>query len=176
MTYDYTGYEDEPEDTNLAELTRLARLMTEAQVQLDDAERAFKKAQAALKQIQEVDLPEKMEALGIETFTANGLRISIKEKIRANIPSDRVAEALAWLDANGFGALTKHDFKVTYKKGEEDAVRTTRKELEALGVPYSEKRYVHPSPLASFAREQLSDGTELPECFSVHRQQIAKVG
>lgn len=177
LTYDYTGHDEAPVETTLDELMELALHMAEAQVRLDDAEKVYNTAKAQLKEIQEKLLPEKMEALGMRDFTTRqGVKITIRETIRASMPEETRDLGLRWLDENGYGKMTKHDFNVSFKKGDEGAADATRKELQALGVDFKEKRYVHPSTLSSFAKQRLEEGDDLPEqFFNVHRQQIAKV-
>ena len=51
-----------------------------------------------------------------------------------------------------------------------------RKELEAKGLEADDKTSVHPSTLASFVREKLRDGQEIPlDVLGVHRQRISKI-
>ena len=163
----------------MARLATLAREMADLEQVVIDAEKTLRQAQAALAQIQEKTIPEQMDALGIEEFTATGgLKISIGEVIRASIPKARQEEAVLWLDDHGFGDLVKRKFVVSFQKNEEKWANKFARDLaqRKRELAVTQDKGVHAQTLSAFVREQLAAGNELPmELFNVYRQRLARL-
>lgn len=163
---------------SLAELQKLAELQAEAEAKVKRIEAELSAAQKVLSDLAERQVPELMDSIGIEEFTTRtGLKISIKEVIRASIPKANEVRAFAWLRANGSGALIKRNIVASFGMGEDDQadhLLDIMQEEHIEGV--SDKQSVHPSTLSSFVTKRLEAGEELPiELFGVHRQRFAQV-
>jgi hypothetical protein len=178
---DYLAYARETSGGAPADLTRLAELAEKqaaAELAVKRAEDALQKAQDELRKIAEGELPELMDSLGLEEFrTATGLKIEVKEMIRASIPKPREAEAFAWLRANNHDALIKRSLVVSFGKGEDDEANTLGTQLTEEGYSFDDKQAVHAQTLSAFVREQLEKGKEIPiDLLGVFRQRKSKVG
>ena len=179
MTQDYSQYSEPTSSDALAQLGNMAVEMTALETKVVEAERALKVAQEDLRIISEKTIPDAMDALGIEEFTARGgLKIRIGEAIRASIPKARQEEAVTWLDAHGFAALVKRKFVVQFGKDEEKWANKFAADLakRKRQLAVAQDKAVHPSTLSAFVREQLEEGADLPlDLFGVFRQRFAKL-
>jgi len=173
---DYTSF-TKTDDSALAELSGLAAQQVEAEVVLAVAEANVATAKRALREIQEVKIPELMDSVGMEEFTTtSGLRIRVRENIRASISQANAADAFAWLRENGHEALIKRQVTVMFGKGEDAEAAETIKALEERKLPVDDKSSVHASTLAKFVREKLEAGEDVPmELLGVHRQRVSAV-
>jgi len=174
--HDYSDYIDRPQSEDaLAELARLADAQLEAHKAVARAEVELTKRERELRDIAEVAIPELMEEMGIETFTTtSGVKISVKEQIRANILAANRGAAFRWLRDNGHAALIKREVKVAFGMGEDELAQET---IDKLGdLPVEDKSSVHPSTLKKFVSDRLADGKDVPEdVFSIHRQRVAAI-
>lgn len=179
MSADYTQYQEPTSSDALARLGSLAQEMTAMETTVVEAEKALKNAQEDLRTMSEKTIPEAMDALGIEEFTARGgLKIKIGESIRASIPKQRQEEAVIWLDAHGYAALVKRKFTVQFGKDEEAWANRFAADLakRKRQLAVAQDKAVHPSTLSAFVREQLEAGADLPlDLFGVYRQRFAKL-
>ena len=175
MSHDYSEHVQPQSEDGLAQLSRLAEEQLERQKAVAAAEAELEKRKDELRETAEVAIPELMEELGIETFTtSNGLKVSVKEDIRASILAANKAQAFQWLRDNGHSAIIKRIVKVQFGMGEDDQAEQA---IEALGdLPVEDESNVHWQTLCRFAREMLSEGQEIPEeLFSIHRQRVSKI-
>lgn len=177
--HDYSGYTEPTSSDALAQLGTLAQEMTAMETRVVEAERALKTAQDDLRTISEKTIPEAMDALGIEEFTARGgLKIRIAEAVRASIPKQRQEEAVVWLDAHGYASLVKRKFTIQFGKDEEAWANRFAADLarRKRQLAVAQDKAVHPSTLSAFVREQLEAGADLPlDLFGVYRQRFAKL-
>lgn len=177
--HDYTYVKEAPEAEHFAELNKLVKELTEAEEAVKKAESELKRAKEAWDDVATHRLPAKMDELGLASFTPSdgGKPIRIKEIIRASIPKHNQLEAFAWLEANGFEYLIKHELTTALGKGEAETAAKVRDALRKLRVPLKEKRGVHASTLSAFAKQMLDEGEFIPQdLLGVFRQRVAKVG
>lgn len=177
-TPDYGEFLKPKSDDALAELAELAELQALAEKQVELAEEELKKSKEALRLISDVSLPEKMDALGLQTFTTkSGLKITIKENIRANIPKEHLGEALAWLRTNGHGGVIKRVVKLEFGKGKDEQADELVAHLKSTGYQPADEAGVHFMTLGALARELLESGRDIPQdIFGIHRQRVSKLG
>lgn len=184
-TADYSKYEEKGQASNgqgdqLRVLATLAEQQRELEVQITKLQEEIEKKEAALKTISEGDLPRIMDELQLQEFsTRSGLKITVKEKIRAQISKDRNPQAIAWLDEHGFENLVKRQFIIQFNRQDtawankfEGDLKKRKRQLDVV-----RKQDVHSSTLVSFVTERLTEGdTDFPqELFGVHRQRYTKV-
>jgi len=176
MSHDYSDYVEPTSEDSLAELSRLADLQLEAQVEVERAKAALKDREKELREIAEVRIPELMEEMGIETFTTtSGVKISVKEAIRASILVANKGRAFRWLRDNGHEALIKRIVKLQFGMGQDEQAQEA---IDRLGPDYDidDDCKVEPMTLKKFVREMLEEGQEVPEdLFSVHRQRVSNI-
>jgi hypothetical protein len=178
MEHDYSAFAEEVNATNiLAAISSLASDQKAAEAAVAAAEEALEKAKAALREIAEHRLPELMDAAQMTEFTTrDGIKISVKETIRASLPKGREAEAFEWLREHEHEGLIKNEFKVPLNREQAESAVQLAEALQGLGLEYEQRRTIHPSTLASFVKEQLEAGVELPmDAFGVYRNRATKI-
>lgn len=177
MSHDYSDYTKPQSEDALARLSVMAEDQLQKQLDVAIAEKALKDAKEELDQVSMFDIPELMEKLGIEQFqTTSGLKVSIKEKVRASILKATQHQAFAWLRENGHAAIIKRIVKVQFGMGEDVYAQQAVEALEAQSLPVEDNSSVHPATLAKFVREMQEDGAEVPtDLFSIHRHSVSTI-
>jgi hypothetical protein len=176
LNNDYTSF-TETSDSTLAELADLAAQQIEAERVLADTEAQVAVAKRALREIKEVKIPELMDSVGMGEFTTTtGLKIKVKETIRAKISKANAVDAFAWLRENGHEALIKRQVTIMFGRGEDAEAAETIKALEERELPVDDTSSVHASTLTKFVCEKLEAGEDVPmELLGVHRQRVSAV-
>jgi hypothetical protein len=170
-----------PSNEDLASVAALARKQLRLQGEVAEATAALKAKQAELDLVSERELPDAMLQLGLEEFKlAGGGLVTIDDDWQASIPlgtktkdpEERArllgqrARALAWLVANGHGALIKRKLEVQFGRGEtslaDKLIAFLKKQWPDRKV--GDKEEVHAQTLSAFVREQIAQGkmSELP--------------
>lgn len=180
---DYSQYQEgavSQSSDKLAQIVNLAEQQRDLEVKLAKAESEVETLKVQLKQIAENALPQVMDELQLQEFsTKSGLKIVVKEKIRASISKGRNEEAIKWLDDHGFENLVKRQFIIVFSREDTPWANKfegdLKKRKRQLNV--DRKQDVHPSTLVSFVAERLTEGdTDFPvELFGVFRQRFTKI-
>ena len=172
---DYSDYKQTPTG-DLAAVSKLAEDLREAQTQVEILMEALEVAQKRVTDIAEHQLPELMDAVGLETIsTQSGLVVQLKNTVRASIPAARREEAMRWLEDTGHGAMIKREVSVAFGRDQESQAKELVREL---GDEYDVKTdcRVESSTLRAWVAEQLESGHEVPQdLFGVFQQRQAKV-
>lgn len=164
----------------LKELSNLAERQRALEVEIAGMSDKLKKKEEELARLSEQDIPTIMDELDLEEFsTKSGLKVIVREKIRAQISESNAPKAFAWLDDHGFEKLVKRTFVIEFQKDEEAWANKFEGDLAKRKKPLhvARKKAVHPSTLVSFVTERLTSGdTDFPqELFGVFRQRFSKV-
>lgn len=177
MSHDYTSFTDKPEDNILAKLSKLATEQLGAEKAVAAAELELESAKDALREIQEVKIPDLMDEAKVTEFaTPSGLKIKVKENIRASISKANAPGAFAWLRENGHESLIKRQVTVMFGKGEDEEAASAIKALEERELPVDDNSSVNAQTLSKFVREKLEAGEVIPmELFGVFRQRVSAV-
>lgn len=179
MTFDYTEFKERPHDEVLRQIALMALEQKKAEAFVEEKEEELRKARAALNDIAQHKLPALMDEIGSPEFTtADGIKITVRENIRASIPQICKAQALKWLEDNDHENLIKREFKVLFSKNEEEWAKEFEEMLaqseRELNVEVN--RGVHASTLSAFVREQLEQGVDIPlQLFGAMRQRVTKI-
>lgn len=141
------------------------------------AELELKRVNERYRAVAERDLPELMAELGLTEFrTERGLRISIKETVRASIPDGRREDAMRWLDDNGHGALVKRMVSVSFNREQAEEARKLMEQISGEFPTAREERKVESATLRAFIRQELEAGHDIPlELFGAFVQKTAEV-
>jgi len=169
--------EESPAESDLARISELATALEAAQVKVAKVEKELKDAQEVERQISEKDLPTLMDSLKLAKFTTSGgVSIEVDTIIRASI-GKRKAEAHAWLEENGHGALIKRTIEVAFNREDGDKAKILLEELEGEGYAgVKQELKVEPATLTAWVREQLEAGQTVPaDIFGIFEQRIARV-
>ena len=130
-------------------------------VQLEDDVKRTKKEYI---QISQVDLPEAMQSVGMASFTLeNGSSISVKDQMRASLPTKNRAEVANWLKEHGAGSLIKDTVVIEFQKGENSRAEELIDLLVDNGFSnFHEDISINTGSLKALAKEKLAQGEDIP--------------
>lgn len=167
----------------LARIRVMAERLVLAQNMVRRLTQELEVAKEVEKRLEREDLPELMREVGFTSFSLNdGSKAELVEDVACNITQDNSKDAMAWLDANGFGGLIKTQMLVTFNREDraeavklaQGVVDAARKADVEIAPVVTEK--VHPATLKSFVKEELSKGTKVPfDLFSIHPYSKVKI-
>ena len=163
---------------SLAALSDLAEQQAALEEQIIETEQVLAILKKRHTDIAEERLPALMEELEIDKFeTRSGLKIDVKEKVRAHINKANQAAAFKWLYENGHEHLIKNEVKVQLLAGEDDlAERVATAVSDAAGREPERKLSVHSGTLSAWVREMMENGEDIPtDILGVFRQRTAKI-
>lgn len=160
-------------DTDVKSLAELCELKQDLEAQVKQIEEALSEKKQELRRVTEVDIPDKMAELGMESFTTtSGTRIEVNSFYAANITQEKARDAFKWLRDNGHGAIIKREIVTRFGKGQEAIADAF---VELLGHKHMnkfvarDKESVHPQTLKAFVREQIESGEDIPlDLLGVH--------
>lgn len=156
-----------PSNDELSELGELADAQLTLERQIDEAEKYVKKVKEQLQNIQCVAIPNLLDSMGVkEVKLANGMKLTVKEDVKASIRSGHIEQAVAWLEEHNIGDIVKNEFKVKFGRGEDTAALSQF--CEQHGYNAEQKQSVHPMTMKATVKEQMANGVEFPEeLFSI---------
>ena len=160
-------------DQGKAGIARLAARQSRLSDEISALEATLKEKKKELQRVEEQDLPEAMDAIGMSEFKlTDGTTISIKTFYNASIPGERKEEAFAWLDDNGHGGIIKTDVSVSFGRGELEIARSFlefARGFNEASIDPELAQGVHWQTLRSFVKEQIEGGSALPlDLFGVY--------
>lgn len=163
--------------SDLQRAVQLAELLLQLRKNVERIKGELDAAEKDLRRVEQEDLPELMQELGLETFKLKtGEVIEVKPEIDCGISEERRPAAHDWLLKNGFGGLIKTEVVVTFGRGDQAAASTFAREVADAGKSPAVVERVHPSTLKSFIKEQMSAGKPVPfDLFGVHPYNKVKV-
>lgn len=174
---DYSEFKEATGEDLLSRISALAFSQKQAELDVAEAEEKLAAAKNTLRDISDRQLPNLMDEAQLTEFTTrDGIKVSVKEVIRASLPKGKEAVAFAWLAAHEHDDLIKREFKVPFDREAEEAASQLRTYLEEAGFSFESKQTIHPQTLAAFVREQLEAGVDIPlEAFGAARVKSAKI-
>lgn len=176
--------EDDPgkEESELEKIAKLADRQEDAEKKVEDLTLELAKAQKALADIAEKQLPELMDSLGLDKVkTSSGLDVEIKSVMRASIPKEdkeKQGKAFGWLEDNGHEHLIKREITVLFGRGDTAWANKFEADMKKRKKPlvWDRKMTVHAKTLASFITSELEKGTEVPmPLFNAFPQKYSKI-
>lgn len=183
---DHLSVDSANTDSGLAALSALASRANQVDIEVARAEDQLKKLKEDQVDLKQRRIPDLMEELGLASFTTkSGLPVSVKEKVRARLTDATRDQAVAWFKDQNLERMVKNEFKLSLDKGNEvvdketgeSQVSNLLKVLDKLGLPYTNKKNVHPSSLAAFIKQRDAAGEATPEdLFNIYRYSEAKIG
>lgn len=171
----------DPEELGIiSQLTEDAAKLEES---IEVTEKLLDELKQRHKQVTEVEIPDRMTALGLtEITTTGGHRLTIKPFYQASIKREfekgpHVAGAFDWLETNGHGGVVKTAIEILFPRGQLDSAKKT---LDALKVTFGERvtldRSVHAQTLKALTKEIMQAGKALPEeYFNVYAGRVAVI-
>ena len=172
-----------PTDEILGKIARYATRHRELTEEIEAAENALKVKQLELRTIEETQLPEALQSIGMESFTMkDGFVIKLTKMVNAGIPvgapPDQREAAFQWLRDNNAGDLIKRTVTLAFGKGEDlDAQKLvdTAAQLFPNHIP-DDKQSVHAKTLSVWVAERLEGGLPVAEALlGVYVKHYAKI-
>ena len=153
-----------PSDQGKASVAKLAAKLTALDDEVSVLEQALKDKKKEKQRVEEQDLPEAMDAIGMSEFRlTTGEKISIKTFYTANITAEKKDEAFAWLDDNGHGGIIKTEVSVAFGRGDLELARKFQEYCRSFDEASIEPQFeqsVFWSTLRKFIEEQITAGNE----------------
>lgn len=158
--------------SDLQRAVQLAELLLKLRDNVARLETELEAAKKDMRRVEQEDLPDLMQELGLETFKLkSGETIEVKPEVDCGITEERRAKAHDWLTTNGFGGLIKTEVVAKFGRDEREAAVAC---AEQIGGEMIER--VHPSTLKSFVKEQMAAGKPVPfDLFGVHPYNKVKI-
>ena len=159
----------------LAQITRTARELRDAQADEVSAAAMLKTAQDRVRNLTENVLPLLMdEAQQKFLVTQDGWSLKREEIVRAGISQENMPQAAMWLNANGH-PIVKREVSAKFDRGEEQLAAHVVDAMREAGAHPTDRVSVHPQTLSALVRELLAEGKEFPqELFGVYVQALVK--
>tara|TARA_R110000824_G_scaffold141298_3_gene307803 strand:- start:2488 stop:3057 length:570 start_codon:yes stop_codon:yes gene_type:complete len=150
-------------DEQLSGVAKLVQQQLQIEEAIANAEEHLKNLKKDHQRISTQVIPDAITDANLlsEFTTADGIKVSVKPFISANISEARREEAHTWLRDNQHGDIIKNIVSVDTGKNQELA----EKAIQALsdgGFNPSSKESVHASTLKAWLREQVEAGTPVP--------------
>lgn len=160
--------------------------LTELMKQLEEAEAAVQKFEAALTKAKEWErklrqeiIPNYFDALPNHTpfiGLSDGRKLEVVADFAAKITEKNKAAALQWLREHGAGALIKNEVKATFGKGDDEKALALKAELDAKGYIAEQNEAIHWRTLRKFVGEQIEANGELDEdLLGVYKYRTTKI-
>lgn len=154
------------QDNRMVEIQIALERVSQLETAVEDLEARTKLADAELKKLKELDIPDMVMGMGLTSVSLfDGTKVTIMPDVQAKC-SD---EAFDWLRAEGFGDMIKSTLEI------EDTEDNRAKLLE-LSITFAQKQTIHHQTLKAFVREQLKAGKVVPtEPFNIYYGATTKV-
>lgn len=137
-------------------LVRLAERAQRLTAESEALEKRAKEVAAEARAIEENEIPDFMDELGLSEFALeDGTKVQLKDIVSAGIPKDSRAEAYEWLREHGHGGLIKTTITVFIPREEQEKVAELIEALEPFGLSPEVGEDVHGQTLGAWVREWL---------------------
>jgi hypothetical protein len=179
--HDYSAFKQETDQVGgnlMSALISLADQQDAAQAEVERLELLLDEAKKNHDRISQIEIPKLMDGIDGKLNLPDGRVVTISEKIRSSISSDKKSLAFKWLDENDHGGLIKRRFIIEFGRDQEEWAKKFEADLAKSKKPLNVKQEqnVHWQTLDAFVRQQLENGDELPlELFGVFRQRFANI-
>ncbi len=164
-------------DEQLRSLTFLVRKLWDKQQLLIDKENEVKELKKEIEYVSSEEIPSLMDTLGMSSIkTIEGQEVTVGTKIYASIPKMSQEAAHAWLQDNGLGDIVKNEFKVIYKRGEQEEAVIFEEYLMEKDEFYKKREFVEPGTLKATLRELIESGGIPPShLFTIFNKRETKI-
>ena len=155
----------------------LVSSLCKQQIVLEDRVKDLKQSEADLRILSTDTLPAAMQEYGVNKISMDdGSEIIISDFINVSIKVDNREDAFAWLVENGFGSLIKNHVTAQFGRNQDNLAKDLLAELQGKGFTTTNRVWVEPQTLKSWAKEQLGKGNNLPhDCMDIYNGVIAKI-
>lgn len=167
-------------DEDKASIASLAEKQLSLKTEIENLEELLKEKKKDLQRVEEHDLPEAMDRIGMSEFKlTDGTKISVGSFYNASIPAERKDEAFDWLDEHGHGSIIKAAVKTEFGRGSLEGAKAFLEYARRFNQLDQEPvldQGVHWQTLRAFVKEQVEEGAGLPlDLFGVYIGRKAKI-
>jgi len=138
----------------------------EIERELEELDRYAATLKVELTTIEEKNLPQILEALGMSDYgLKDGSRIELEGKFQGALvvkDLEQRKRQLDWLVKNEGQDLIKNTFTLTFPKGKDEEAKALRELLSEYDFDFTVEESVHASSLGSFIKEKVQKGHEIP--------------
>jgi len=152
------------EKVQIDKISEIADAQVSKKAELTQLEDDVKRAKKEYIQLSQIDLPEAMQEVGMQSFTlSDGSSISVKDQMRASLPKKNKAEVANWLKEHGAGSLIKDTVVVEFQKGDNSRAEELVDLLIDNGFSnFYEDININTGSLKALAKERLAQGEDVP--------------
>lgn len=166
-------------DDEVESIAQLAERQIVLEDWIEEQESRLKEAKQNLAKLSGELLPEAMRQAGMKEFKlADGCEITTDEDVKASITQKNLDSALEWLRENEWADTIRHEFKISYGKGEDEMSDNLQSFLGETGQDFNEKTFVHPQTLKALVKRELAandHGEDWEKMFGVYRFKYTKI-
>lgn len=121
--------------TDLADVKALAMKQLQLEGEVATAEQVLKDKKAALRKIQEGELPAALKGAGIPSFTLeNGMTVSYKEDLSVSVPKARKDKVVQQMKDWGYAANVTNMLTIDIGRENDNAAKALMASAEEMGV------------------------------------------
>lgn len=175
----YDEMQEEQSQGDLAQLSRLAEELRQAELEVLAAEEHLERRKAHMRSLAEHDIPLLMAECGMELFrTYSGLKIEISKVYGASIPEGLREQAFDWLESHGHGGMIKHNITVVFPRDQQAAAEKLAKEMTEKFENVKDESKVESSTLRAWVKRQIESAVpEFPRTLfgasEIHRAKVS---
>ena len=167
---------DKVKDEKGSNLSNLIRQSMKIEQEIADTEQALKDLKFRKRKVNEEDIPNLMQEMGMDSITVEGNKVSLRQFVHARISEEKKQEAFTWLRSIGEGDIIKNDVTVSFNSGQDNVAKSVLEDLRTQGFEPSHKEHIHPQTLKAWAKGRIEAGKELDfDTFGVHVGTEAKI-
>jgi len=154
-------------------VNKLVNYIKQLDASVKDVEQALKARKRDLFNISQVQIPELMKEIGLESITTtDGSIINLKKDFSTTIKNEE--GFFKYLRDNNYGDLIKDKIAITIQSEKE--VKLFEKLIDQVDCFYERKTGVHPQTLKKFVNDQLAEGNKIPEdLLKIYEYQFSKL-
>jgi len=142
-------------------LSTLIRQSMEIDEKIAEAEQYLKDLKFKKRKVNEEDIPNLMQEMGIDSVTVDGNKVALRQFVHARIADDKKDEAFTWLRSIGEADIIKNDVTVSFKSGEDNMAGAVIDDLRSQGLEPAQKTHVHPQTLKAWVKNRIESGQEI---------------
>jgi len=147
------------DDQQLKAVADMAQKLEHVRKEEEQKQAELKEIQERERQLSQVDIPEKLEEIGMEEFTlSDGSKVSVKDEVKLSIPKapEKRQSAFRFLRDAGLGSLIKEKVEVSENAEQAEEV------LKQAGVDYKVNEDAHTGAVKSALKELEAEGQDVP--------------
>lgn len=152
---------EETPASDLKNIQEVATRMLDVVAEVANIEDQLKDARARLRNLQELQLPELMEAAGMSEFKLkNGMTISVNEDLKVSVPRKNKQEVCAIMREWGYEGAVSTDFIAPLGKGSDNIAKSLMDSALKMGVEANIIEDISTATVKKALRERMRNGIQ----------------